>query len=54
MDARVSQVQDANDQTNPTSMAEALTQMIIDHDLRVTSQRTYAMKRIDRDFFGED
>jgi len=26
----------------------------IDHDLGVTTQRTYSVKRIDSDFFGED
>jgi len=27
---------------------------MIDHDLGVTTQRTYAVKRIDSDFFGEE
>lgn len=31
-----------------------LTQLMIDHDLGVTTQRTYAVKRIDNDFFGEE
>jgi len=31
-----------------------LTQMMIDHDLGVTPQRTYIVKRIDNDFFGEE
>lgn len=29
-------------------------QPTIDHDLGVTTQRTYAVKRIDSDFFGEE
>ncbi|MBK8498403.1 MAG: restriction endonuclease [Flavobacteriales bacterium] len=33
---------------------EELTQLMIDHDLGVTTQRTYAVKRIDSDFFGEE
>ena len=33
---------------------EELTQLMIDHDLGVTTQRTYAVKRIDGDFFGEE
>ncbi len=33
---------------------EELTQLMIEHDLGVTTQRTYAVKRIDSDFFGED
>jgi len=33
---------------------EELTQLMIDHDLGVTTQRTYAVKRVDSDFFGED
>ncbi|MGB3525609.1 MAG: restriction endonuclease [Flavobacteriales bacterium] len=33
---------------------EELTQLMIDHDLGVTPQRTYTVKRIDSDFFGED
>ena len=32
----------------------SLTQLMIDHDLGVTTQRTYAVKRIDSDFFGEE
>jgi len=27
---------------------------MIDHDLGVTTQRTYTVKRIDSDFFGEE
>jgi restriction endonuclease Mrr len=27
---------------------------MIDHDLGVTTQRIYAVKRIDSDFFGEE
>jgi hypothetical protein len=37
----------------PLSCKE-LTQLMIDHDLGVTTQRTYAVKRIDSDFFGEE
>src|SRR5690606_20484976 len=33
---------------------EELTQLMIDHDLGVTPQRTYTVKRIDSDFFGEE
>ncbi len=33
---------------------EELTQLMIDHDLGVTLQQTYAVKRIDSDFFGEE
>lgn len=33
---------------------EELTQLMIDHDLGVTLQQTYAVKRIDNDFFGEE
>jgi restriction system protein len=33
---------------------DELTQLMIDHDLGVTTQRTYAVKRIDSDFFGEE
>ena len=33
---------------------EELTQLMIDHDLGVTAQRTYTVKRIDSDFFGEE
>ncbi|MBX2972705.1 MAG: restriction endonuclease [Flavobacteriales bacterium] len=33
---------------------EELTQLMIDHDLGVTTQRTYVVKRIDSDFFGEE
>ena len=33
---------------------EELTQLMIDHDLGVTTQRTYAVKRIDGAFFEED
>ena len=33
---------------------EELTQMMIDHDLGVTPLRSYTVKRIDNDFFGED
>lgn len=33
---------------------EELTQLMIDHDLGVTTVRTYAVKRIDSDFFGEE
>ncbi|MBK6754864.1 MAG: restriction endonuclease [Flavobacteriales bacterium] len=33
---------------------EELTQLMIDHDLGVTPQRTYSVKRIDGDFFGEE
>ncbi|MBV6403667.1 MAG: Mrr restriction system protein [Flavobacteriales bacterium] len=33
---------------------EELTQLMMDHDLGVTTQRTYAVKRIDSDFFGEE
>ena len=33
---------------------EELTQLMIDHDLGVTTQRTYAVKRIDSDFFGDE
>ena len=33
---------------------EQLTQLMIDHDLGVTLQQTYAVKRIDSDFFGEE
>lgn len=29
-------------------------QLIIDHDLGVATQRTYVVKRIDSDFFGEE
>ena len=36
------------------SDGEELTQLMIDHDLGVTTQRTYAVKRIDSDFFGEE
>lgn len=32
---------------------DELTQLMIDHDLGVTPQRTYTVKRIDSDFFGE-
>lgn len=31
-----------------------LTQLMIDHDLGVTPERTYIVKRIDSDFFGEE
>jgi len=33
---------------------DELTQLMIDHDLGVTPQRTYTVKRIDSDFFGEE
>jgi restriction system protein len=33
---------------------EELTQLMIDHDMGVTPQRSYTVKRIDSDFFGED
>ena len=33
---------------------EELTQLMIEYDLGVTTQRTYAVKRIDSDFFGEE
>lgn len=33
---------------------EELTQLMMDHDLGVTTQRTYTVKRIDSDFFGEE
>lgn len=33
---------------------DELTQLMIDHDLGVTPQRTYTIKRIDSDFFGEE
>lgn len=33
---------------------EELTQLMIDHDLGVTTQRTYAVKRIDSDFFVKE
>lgn len=33
---------------------EELTQLMIDHDLGVTTQRSYMVKRIDSDFFGEE
>lgn len=33
---------------------EELTRLMIDHDLGVTLQQTYAVKRIDSDFFGEE
>ncbi|MBK9598537.1 MAG: restriction endonuclease [Flavobacteriales bacterium] len=32
---------------------EELTQLMIDHDLGVTPERSYTVKRIDSDFFGE-
>lgn len=31
-----------------------LAQLMIDHDLGVTTERTYVVKRIDSDFFGEE
>lgn len=37
----------------PIDCAE-LTKLMIDHDLGVTPQRTYTVKRIDSDFFGEE
>jgi restriction system protein len=33
---------------------EELANLMIDHDLGVTTQRTYEVKRIDSDFFGEE
>ncbi len=33
---------------------DELTRLMIDHDLGVTPQRTYTVKRIDSDFFGEE
>ncbi len=31
-----------------------LAQLMIDHDLGVTTERTYVVKRNDSDFFGEE
>jgi restriction system protein len=33
---------------------ERLAELMIDHNVGVTDRETYAMKRVDRDYFGEE